>query len=755
MPPTLLVKGKLVNIHNENKDYDSIIPISYILEWIAARRYKTGLEARVLVLESSTGSGKSTVFPAMLYERYGLSERINIAVTQPRTVNAVSIPRDQLVASGHYPFLKLGINIGYRTGNFRKKPLYGLTYMTIGSLLQEFRARTDSELMTIYKYIIVDEVHDASIDQAIFLYILKNFADRNANNPNLPFIVLMSATLSPQKLLNYFNVPASSHIKVAGFTYPLETRWLFDTAVADISRAVVEACRTILKENDPDPNNRDILVFLPGIAMIKDIAKLLKDEKDCLVLQITGEAQLKNTADYQKLFVTTPQRKIILGTNMLETGITLNNLKYVIDSGFTKSVVYMAPYGAGGLITVPETQASAKQRGGRANRISRGVYVPIFPQYVYDKLEPEAVPEILKSDLSNSILTICDEYNKAKPPGEPFDILKINLLDQPPLAAYAKCLEMLYSIGFLSPNSDYDFNKIYIGGGAPDINTTDSSFAQNFSEHLLQNFKMGGDYNLTRLGVLAAKIPILNPEQIRIILAAFSWDVSIGDMISIAAYLKLSNVTMAADKRLPINWQSIYAAGLPKYFGGEYAIYRTRLMFGDNFIDGAILAQAVINNLQEDSAADIDIWADRVNIDREWLLEYLTLRDEIFNVLILLGVNVTFGAPSSLYNQLEESFLDMVVRIKYAIYDGYKCNIAEYKNGAYITKNGGVKLITPRLFADNEISKAELNKYGLKTIYTPARIIYNNLFLKLNKLTQIYEVSADLISVIEGYIYAC
>ena len=61
-------------------------------------------------------------------------------------------------------------------------------------------------------------------------------------------------------------------------------------------------------------------------------------------------------------------RKIVVSTNIAETSLTVDGIKYVIDSGFFKLKVYNPKIGMDALQLTPISQASARQRSGRAGR---------------------------------------------------------------------------------------------------------------------------------------------------------------------------------------------------------------------------------------------------------------------------------------------------------------------------------------------------------------------------------------------------
>ena len=66
------------------------------------------------------------------------------------------------------------------------------------------------------------------------------------------------------------------------------------------------------------------------------------------------------------------KRKVVVATNIAEASLTIDGIFYVIDPGFAKQNVYNPKQGLDSLVITPISQASAKQRAGRAGRTGPG-----------------------------------------------------------------------------------------------------------------------------------------------------------------------------------------------------------------------------------------------------------------------------------------------------------------------------------------------------------------------------------------------
>jgi HrpA-like RNA helicase len=277
--PTLLRKGFLEEVcdthdssilYSPTKDVlDQSVPVDYIMNRISSKKGMSESPMdRIFLLNSSTGSGKSTILPPEFYHRYfnDLGGK-NICCTQPRVLTSIDIPntilkyhtKEALQKSGHgsrTPLI-MGKNIGYQTGVVSKKPVRGLIYMTIQVLTQQLNIMSDEDFMARYSAIFIDEVHERSVPTDYALYALKKFINRNCKNRNCPFLFIMSATFDTWKFADYLlsECPKSKRyeniIIIKGFTHHVDHNYLSYDSTNYIQSAIDTATK-IHKENPED-----------------------------------------------------------------------------------------------------------------------------------------------------------------------------------------------------------------------------------------------------------------------------------------------------------------------------------------------------------------------------------------------------------------------------------------------------------------------------------------------------------------------
>lgn len=209
------------------------------------------------------------------------------------------------------------------------------------------------------------------------------------------------------------------------------------------------ALRTIFQIHYKEPMPGDILVFLTGQETVESLESLVKeyalgmspDVPKMLVLPLF--AALPQAAQ-QRIFQPAPAktRKIILATNIAETSVTVSGVRFVIDCGKAKTKQFRTRIGLDSLLVKPISKSAAIQRKGRAGREAPGQCLRLYTEQAYLDLQQSNTPEILRSDLSHSILTM-----KARGVD---DVIKFPFLDYPPREALEKALLQLYQLGALT-----------------------------------------------------------------------------------------------------------------------------------------------------------------------------------------------------------------------------------------------------------------------------------------------------------------
>lgn len=394
-----------------------------------------------VVLLAETGAGKSTQIPQFIHEAR-LDRDGSIAVTQPRRVAAVSLAKRVATESQ----TELGSLVGYRvrfedvTGGSTK-----ILFQTDGMLLRE--AMVDP-LLARYTWIVLDEVHERTVNTDILFGVVKAAQRQRkpGSNSNLqPLrVVVMSATVDADKFALYWNCPI---LYVEGRMFPVNIRHISQPC-EDWQRYLIS---TIFQIHSTAPPGEDILAFLTGQDEIENTARmarlLCKEYPNAPRLFVfTLYAAQTSDAQQNALRPSNPgSRKLVLATNIAETSLTIPGVMHVVDSCRVKAKVHQAKAGLDMLKVVKVSQAQALQRTGRAGREREGDCYRMLTKQEYDALPKATVPEILRSNLASTVLTMMNIGIK--------DVTSFDFMDPPSSDCLVTALRQLSLLGAVEQTS--------------------------------------------------------------------------------------------------------------------------------------------------------------------------------------------------------------------------------------------------------------------------------------------------------------
>jgi len=386
---------------------------------------------QVLVVIGETGSGKTTQVTQYLAEA-GYTTRGKIGCTQPRRVAAMSVAKRVAEEFG----CRLGEEVGYA---IRFEDCTGpdtvIKYMTDGMLLREILI---DENLSQYSVIMLDEAHERTIHTDVLFGLLKKLVKRR---PDLRLIVT-SATLDAEKFSGYFfncNI-----FTIPGRTFPVEILYTKQPESDYLDASLI----TVLQIHLTEPEG-DILLFLTGQEEIDFACQSLyermkglgKNVPELIILPVYSALPSEMQS---RIFDPAPpgKRKVVVATNIAEASLTIDGIFYVIDPGFAKQNVYNPKQGLDSLVITPISQASAKQRAGRAGRTGPGKCYRLYTESAYrNEMSPTSIPEIQRINLGFTTLTM-----KAMGIN---DLLSFDFMDPPSPQALISAMEQLYSLGAL------------------------------------------------------------------------------------------------------------------------------------------------------------------------------------------------------------------------------------------------------------------------------------------------------------------
>jgi ATP-dependent helicase HrpB len=388
------------------------LPIDDLLPRIVAEQSPN------IVIEAAPGAGKTTRVPPALLNRGP------VLVLEPRRLAARMAAKRVAQEMGE----GVGETIGYQVrfedvGGPRTK----LRFLTEGVLTR--RLLSDPQLRGI-STVILDEFHERHLDSDLALALLRRL--QKTTRPDLRLVV-MSATLDAAPIARYLDDCPVFTQEVRA--HPLEIEYT-PTSAAPLEEQVAAAVEKLVGVGD-------ILVFLPGAAEIRRAARALEPlakRANLLVVPLHGDL---SPAEQDRAVSPANQPKVILSTNVAESSVTIEGVRAVVDSGLAR-VASDSPWTGLPSVEVKRiSQASAKQRAGRAGRLGPGRAVRLYTQQEFHHRPITDVPEILRRELSQLVLHL-----------RAMNAHHLDWLDAPPEAAWEAASTLLDKLSVTTEMAD-------------------------------------------------------------------------------------------------------------------------------------------------------------------------------------------------------------------------------------------------------------------------------------------------------------
>ncbi|CAB3383855.1 Hypothetical predicted protein [Cloeon dipterum] len=356
-------------------------------------------ENAVVVIAGDTGCGKSTQVPQYLI-RAGFN---NIACTQPRRIACISLSK----RVAYETLNQFGTEVGYQIRFEKSKTQHTkILFITEGLLLRQ--VQTDPELSN-YEVIVLDEVHERHLHGDFLLGILKCLLYQRKDLK----LVLMSATINIQLFAGFFDEFDPKVIQVPGRLFPIKLHYRpivrdrFAKKSERFDPGPYVQILQLIDQKCPKDEKGDVLMFLSGMTEISTVVEACKlfahETQNWIILPLHSTLSI---SDQDKVFDYPPDgvRKCIVSTNIAETSVTIDGIRFVVDSGKVKEMSYDATCKMQRLKEFWVSQASAEQRKGRAGRTGPGVCYRLYSEDEYDAMSPYTTPEILRVPLDSLLL---------------------------------------------------------------------------------------------------------------------------------------------------------------------------------------------------------------------------------------------------------------------------------------------------------------------------------------------------------------
>uniref|UniRef100_A0A0E0MU52 Zinc finger CCCH domain-containing protein 4 n=1 Tax=Oryza rufipogon TaxID=4529 RepID=A0A0E0MU52_ORYRU len=419
---------------------------------------------RVTLIVGDTGCGKSSMVPQFLLEE----NMEPILCTQPRRFAVVAIA--QMIAESRN--CQVGEEVGYHIGHSNVSNLNSkrsrIVFKTAGVVLEQMRDKGIAALN--YKVIILDEIHERSVESDLVLACVKQFMMKK----NDLRLILMSATADITRYKDYFRdlgrgerveviaIPSSPRSSI------FQRKVLYLEQIVDILKMDSESLSTKycsgpntaadaglkpdvyelihrlllhIHQNEPDIG-KSILVFLPTYYALEQQWIRLLSASSMFKVHILHRS-IDTDEALQTMKVSKSCRKVILATNIAESSVTIPGVAYVIDSCRSLQVYWdpIRKTDSAELVWVSKSQA--EQRKGRTGRTCDGQIYRLVTGPFYNSLTDHEYPAILRLSLREQVLMICCAESRAM--NDPHVLLQ-KVLDPPDSDVVEDALESLVQI---------------------------------------------------------------------------------------------------------------------------------------------------------------------------------------------------------------------------------------------------------------------------------------------------------------------
>ncbi|CAB9502970.1 splicing factor ATP-dependent RNA helicase [Seminavis robusta] len=438
-------------------------------------------QSQALIVTAGTGCGKSTQVPQYIADDFysyrgtgtetGDDPPVRICCTQPRRVAAQKLA--SRVAQEYMTNLgELGL-VGFQVGSrgrsreecVKTSEQTVIEFVTEGKLL--FNLARSPDFIQRYDCVIIDEMHERNTEQDLCLSLLRDYLVKCKSTHPFFKVVVMSASIDAQRFCKYFGDCPT--MDCPGRNFPVEEIFKSpEQSTGDQMEVVDHAVNVLFEEIVPMSDEPgDVLVFLNGAADIDSAVSMItaRAEKtgDLVVAyplysRLDGDAiaaatnpdhrcglngemtAVKKKGGLAKL------RKVVVCTNIAETSLTINGVRFVIESGRAKKMKFDHTLRTSVLSADWVSRASTIQRKGRAGRTNSGFCYYLYSEDFHQQMRDYDTPNILEESVDSLILFSMHVCGKS--------IEEMGLLDSPLPEDVDHAKQRLIEMGLLEESED-------------------------------------------------------------------------------------------------------------------------------------------------------------------------------------------------------------------------------------------------------------------------------------------------------------
>lgn len=354
-------------------------------------------EPCVLVLP--TGAGKSTVIPfAFIQAGY------RVMIAEPTVAMCQNIIRSFKVL---FPTVRIGRAFAREIDIPKDAKLIVCTNGYLRRRLLNYVRNGVCASVDMTDIIILDEVHFGLLDTHMIVTIWFYCSTKFASTVRMPRLILSSATVKDNILFSrVFSPCVILPPEKFNTSFPIEIKYSSKDFPIDSNDRFVEMGNIIRSIHEMTPIRERILAFIPGNAEQQAVINAMGSLEDYDLVTINSKSVAEDLAPIDRTN-DDERRLIILTTPSADAGLTISNLKHVVDSLLIKNN-HTQPNGSQSLITEFASKQLFNQRKGRVGRTDTGTYYPMCTQDFFNSgaMPDTYTPELYRLPLYQTIIEL-------------------------------------------------------------------------------------------------------------------------------------------------------------------------------------------------------------------------------------------------------------------------------------------------------------------------------------------------------------
>jgi HrpA-like RNA helicase len=387
---------------------------------------------KVVIVNAGTGSGKSVGIPQVSLEylhKFENEKKLLVSVPTVLTAQMMTQYAHDMMPdhSSHFSCVTGREKIGDWKSS---KVVYGTTRSIFNILVELFKTNNLDNII-----VMIDEAHHTSSEN----YIIQGMCNWLLQKGYSIQVIVATATPSSHA---FENLLSDTVFTVNTNPFPIKTHFTVSNVLSisgnyeqkEYDDNFFSLCCEAISEQTGDG-----LIFVPGKQEAQDLAdKLLSSFLEIKFYPISSDSTPEEL--FEAVQDTPGVRKVIIATNIAETGVTINNLKFVVDGLLHKVKKTERKGGIDFSIISTEvvSRASALQRKGRVGRTCHGDYYAFCTKDFFDNLNKHNENEFYRMQKHTFVLEFLANKLDCK------EILKLSCFE------YDRVIQDLKDLGLIS-----------------------------------------------------------------------------------------------------------------------------------------------------------------------------------------------------------------------------------------------------------------------------------------------------------------